>query len=89
MDDIARAVNCVNAAISIELTQPEFDALVDFVYNLGCTSFCASTMRRLINEGNTKAAAAQFDLWDHAGGKVVAGLLRRREAETQEFDDGA
>ena len=85
-DRIALAASCVNTAITVQLTQPEFDALVDFTYNLGCRAFCNSTMRRLINEGNMAAAAVQFDSWDHAGGKVVAGLLRRRQAETTEFN---
>jgi lysozyme len=42
-------------------------------------------MLGLLNAGDYLGAAGQFDLWDHAGGQVVAGLLRRREAETQEF----
>jgi lysozyme len=89
MDDIESASNCVNACVVAQLTQPEFDAIVDLVYNIGCKSFGDSTMRRLLNQGDYAGAAEQFDAWDHAGGKVVAGLLRRREAETQEFDDGA
>lgn len=84
-DDIQSAAACVNTAITVQLTQPEFDSLVDFVFNLGCKAFCGSTMRRLINEGNMAAAAEQFQLWDHAGGQVVAGLLRRRQAEAAEF----
>jgi lysozyme len=38
-----------------------------------------------VNEGNFEAAATEFEKWDHAGGKVVAGLLRRRVAEAAEF----
>jgi lysozyme len=86
IDDIQLASHCVNTAITVDLTQSEFDALVDFVFNLGCAAFCGSTMRRLINEGDTIEAAAQFDNWDHVKGKVVAGLLRRRQAETNEFN---
>jgi lysozyme len=85
VDDTQFAASCVNTGVDSALTQPEFDALVDFVYNVGCAAFCGSTMRRMLNEGNYPGAASQFDLWDHAGGQVVAGLLRRREAETQEF----
>ena len=72
--------------MDVQLTQPEFDALVDFVLNVGCPAFCNSTMRKRLNESDFTGAAQQFAVWDHAGGKVVAGLLRRREAETQEFD---
>lgn len=83
--DIRNAVNCVNHAVTFQLTQSEFDALVDFVYNLGCHAFISSRLLTNINTGDLVTAATQFDLWDHAGGKVVAGLLRRRQDETREF----
>lgn len=67
------------------LTQGEFDALVDFDYNLGDGNLESSTLLRLVNAGDMEAAAAEFEKWDHAGGKEVAGLLRRRLAEKQEF----
>jgi lysozyme len=86
MEDIQRAVSCVNTAVTYQLTQPEFDAVVDLTYNIGCAAFCASTMLRLLNHGYIAEASAEFVQWDHAGGKVVAGLLRRRIAEAAEFD---
>jgi len=43
-------------------------------------------MLDLLNQGNYTGAAEQFDRWDKAGGKIVAGLLRRREAEKSEFN---
>jgi lysozyme len=86
--DIAWAENEVNRLVKVTLTQPEFDALVDFVFNAGAGNFESSTMLKLLNAGQFSAAATQFDLWDHAGGQVVAGLLRRREAETNEFESG-
>lgn len=85
LNDIQSAVNCVNSLVTVALTQGQFDALTDFVFNCGCGAFAGSTMLRLLNAGDYQGAAGQFDLWDHAGGQVVAGLLRRREAETQEF----
>ena len=89
IQDTQWAAHCVNTAIDVALTQGEFDALVDFVINVGCAAFCGSTLRRLLNAGDYHGAMLQFLNWDWAGGKVVAGLLRRREAETQEFGDGA
>lgn len=86
--DIASAAVCVNNLVNVVLTQDEFDALVDFVFNLGSGAFAGSTLLRDINAGDFTAAAAQFDLWDHAGGAVVAGLLRRRQAEEALFDIG-
>jgi len=86
--DTQTAVNAVNRLVTVSLTQSEFDALVDFTFNVGQGNFEKSTLLRLLNEGDYQGAATQFDLWDHAGGKVVAGLLRRRQDETQEFKSG-
>ena len=83
--DIQASAQCVNEVVTVALTQGEFDALVDFVFNVGCGNFSGSTLLRLLNQGDYAGAAAQFDRWDHASGKVVAGLLRRREAEQNEF----
>lgn len=85
---IAWAVHAVNSLVTVPLTQPEFDALVDFVYNAGAEAFHGSTMLRLLNAGDYHGAAGQFERWDHAGGKEVAGLLRRRKAEEAEFESG-
>jgi lysozyme len=79
----------VNDLVIITLTQGEFDGLVDFCINCGIEAFKGSTMLRLLNDGNREGAAAEFDKWDHVQGKVCAGLLRRREAERQEFTQGA
>ena len=86
--DISWAVNAVNRLVTVALTQPEFDALVDFVFNAGVGNFASSTMLRLLNQGQFVLDSAEFDKWDHAGGQVVAGLLRRRQAETNEFESG-
>lgn len=84
-DDIAAAARCVNACVTVKLTQAQFDALVDFTFNVGTGNFERSTLLKDINAGRFPAALAQFDLWDHCGGIVDAGLLRRREAEAAEF----
>jgi lysozyme len=84
--DVAHAAETVNRVVTVTINQEMFDALVDFTYNVGCGAFEGSTMLRDLNEGNFAAAAGQFDLWDHAGGKIVAALLRRREAEAKLFE---
>lgn len=84
--DLSIAASCVTKLLTAQLTQNEFDALVDFVFNLGCGTFYLSTMRKLLNHGEIQAAALEFEKWDHAGGKVVAGLLRRRMSEEHLFD---
>jgi lysozyme len=83
--DIAIAEADVNSHVRVTLTQGEFDALVDFAFNLGCRALETSTLLRLVNSGDFEKAALEFEKWDHAGGKVVAGLLRRRQAEKAEF----
>src|SRR5271166_2338336 len=83
--DLQHAVNTVNRLVTAPLSQGEFDALVDFVFNVGSGNFAGSTLLRLLNAGDVAGAAEEFAKWDHASGQVVAGLLRRREAEVQEF----
>lgn len=83
--DVLGAATCVNKVVTVQIAQEEFDALVDFVFNLGAGAFTGSTLLKELNAGNFSAAASQFDSWDHAGGAVVAGLLRRRQAETALF----
>ncbi|MGB7191000.1 MAG: lysozyme [Acidobacteriaceae bacterium] len=85
IEDIQAAVHCVHEFVTVKLTQPQFDALVDFAFNVGTGNFRNSTLLREINAGQFPEAAAQFNLWDHCGGVVNAGLLRRRRAEAAEF----
>jgi len=86
LSDVQRAVAAVNLLVTVSLTQNEFDALVDFCFNCGNTAFKNSTMRTLLNAGDYAGAANEFAKWDHASGKIVAGLLRRRQAETDLFN---
>ncbi len=87
--DIAAAVVGVNRAVTGQIQQHHFDALVDFSFNLGCACLLHSTLLRLVNAGDLAAAQGQFLLWDHAGGVVVPGLLRRRQAEMNLFDNAS
>jgi lysozyme len=83
--DIAASVACVNRAVTAAINQNQFDALVDFVFNLGCAALLSSTLLREVNAGNFAAAAQQFLLWDHARGVVLDGLHQRRKAESDLF----
>jgi len=89
MDDMRWAEFVVNKLVTVPLMQGQFDALVDFVFNVGSENFEHSTLHALLNAGKYDEAADEFDKWDHAGGKVVAGLLRRRDAERAEFQEGS
>jgi lysozyme len=86
--DVSSAAACVNNSVLVKLTQEEFDALVDFVFNVGAGAFKGSSLLRDLNAGDFAGAAAQFELWDHAGGVVNPGLLRRRQAEAALFNSG-
>jgi lysozyme len=83
--DLASAVACVNKLVTANINQNQFDALVDFVFNLGCGSLRTSQLLREVNSGNFDAAAAQFQRWAHVGSVLVPGLLRRRQAEAALF----
>jgi lysozyme len=56
-------------------------ALVDFTYNLGAGSLKASTLRKMANEGDWEAVGLELGKWVKGGGKVLKGLVLRREAE--------
>ena len=73
--------------VAVPLTQNQFDALVVWVYNLGPTNFKNSTLLKELNSGNYYAASNELLTWNKAGGKVLAGLVKRREAEAQLFNE--
>jgi lysozyme len=62
-------------------TDNQYSALVSFCFNVGETALKGSTLRRMHLEGNYEGAAGQFARWNKGGGKVLPGLVRRREAE--------
>ena len=86
LEDIAWVEDCVNRAITSELSQQEFDALCSLCFNIGCRAFRGSTLVKLLNAGDYDGAAAQFLRWDKQRGQVLAGLTRRREAEAELFE---
>ena len=79
--DVQVAERAVERLVRVALTQGQFDALVDFVFNLGAGRLAASTLLRDLNAGEHDAAGEQLLHWDLAAGAVNAGLKTRREAE--------
>ncbi|MFZ5192727.1 lysozyme [Enterobacter roggenkampii] len=75
----------VSRLVKVGVTQGQFDALVSFTYNLGARSLSTSTLLRKLNAGDYAGAADEFLRWNKAGGKVLNGLTRRREAERALF----
>jgi lysozyme len=75
----------VNQFVTAQINQNQFDALVSFSYNVGSGALGKSTLLKMLNAGNTSGAAEEFLRWNKAGGQVIAGLTRRRQAERSLF----
>lgn len=89
LKDMATAVSCVNRNVATQISQSQFDALVDFTFNLGCQTLMVSTLIRKVNARDFSGAAEQFLRWDHVAGAVIPGLTRRRQAEKTLFESEA
>lgn len=76
--------NDVKRLVKRELNQNQFDALVSFTYNLGSTNLGKSTLLKKVNANPCdKTIKDEFLKWNKAGGKVLNGLTRRRNAEAE------
>lgn len=85
--DASHAVDAVHS-LGLKLTQPEFDALVSFAFNCGPGALTGGVSKSL-HAGNPQAAMGTLREYDHAGGRVLAGLVRRRAAEAALFLHGS
>ncbi len=84
--DVGIAERCVNENVYRDLTDNQFSALCCFVYNIGCKAFEGSTLCDMLNRHrDIEDCAKQFLRWNKAGGKVLSGLTKRREAERDLF----
>ncbi|KAF1026199.1 MAG: Lysozyme RrrD [Acinetobacter bereziniae] len=84
-NDLVKLESAINRLVKVPLNQNQFDALSSFTYNLGETNLSKSTLLKKLNAKDYKDAADQFLVWNKAGGKVMNGLVRRREAERSLF----
>lgn len=94
-EDLAEFSSTVNTYVTVPLTQPMFDSLVSFCYNVGSYACRTSTLFRVLNQGDYHGAAAQFDRWVYAGGRDCRvranncyGVYTRRMAEKELFISG-
>lgn len=87
--DVSIAEQAVARHVTVPLTQNQFDALVDFVYNLGEGRLAGSTLLRELNRQNYGLAAQQILKWDRCGTAISTGLHRRREAEFALWNGGS
>ena len=83
--DLAKFEQAVTKALKVAVTPNQFAALVSLAYNIGGGALAKSTLIKRLNAGKTQEAADQFLAWNKAGGKVLKGLSRRREAERALF----
>lgn len=85
MEDLHEAGNAVRSAVSVPLSQHQYDALVSFVFNLGAGNFRSSTLLKKLNKGLYEEIPAQILRWNKArvDGQLteLRGLTRRRTAE--------
>jgi len=75
----------INDLVEVPLEQCQFDALVCWVYNLGPTNLKKSTLLKVLNEEDYNGVPEQIKRWNKAGGVILGGLVKRREAEANLF----
>lgn len=86
MHEVQEKAQNVERMAKVALNDNEYAALVSFAYNVGWQALEKSTLLKLLNAGSDRSAVAdQFLRWNKAGGKELAGLTRRRQAERSLF----
>lgn len=88
VNSFATMVN-VYAADKVKLKQHQFDALVDFAYNVGINNFRNSTLLKKLLKQDFQGAADELLRWNKSGGREIQGLTVRRERERDLFLNGA
>ncbi|MGD1948482.1 MAG: lysozyme [Leptolyngbyaceae cyanobacterium] len=83
--DLNRFEQAVNQAVRVSINDNQFAAIVSFTYNVGSGAMRSSTLLRKLNRRDIYGAANEFPRWNRAGGRVLAGLTRRRNAERALF----
>lgn len=88
LSDLRTAINAVESLVKVPINDEQKSALVDLVFNIGQGNFAGSTLLKLLNKKQYELAAKEFLRWNRAGGVVLAGLVRRRAAESEMFRKG-
>ena len=84
-DDLHSCAKDIHRLVNVPLDQNQFDALSSWVFNLGGGSLRTSTLLKKLNNSEYDEVPNQIKRWNKAGGKVLDGLIRRREAEALLF----
>ena len=85
-EEIKEYQDYIKDLVKVPLDQSQFDALCSWVYNLGPSNLKSSTLLKKLNAGEYKDVPEQIKRWNKAGGKVLEGLVRRRNAEALLFE---
>jgi len=83
--DLGEVSRTIRALVRVPLTQPQFDALGDFVYNVGAGRFAKSALLRKLNAGDYAGAAREFSRFAYSRGRKVPKLATRRAEEQALF----
>ena len=83
--DLESSEGWVSRLIKTALTENQYSALVSFTFNVGAGALQRSTLRMKLNRGEFQNAADEFPKWRMAGGRILAGLVRRRAVEHAQF----
>lgn len=85
LDDLVMFEQAVRNGLDIDVTENQFSALVAFVYNVGEGAYAKSTLLRKLNAGDIIGASKEFVRWNKSKGRVLPGLVKRRQAEMELF----
>jgi GH24 family phage-related lysozyme (muramidase) len=85
---MASAQYTVMKHVHAPMTDGQFAALADFVFNVGSSNFSNSTLLKVVNENKDDQVRGQFQRWVMAGGKSWTGLVKRREREISVYFEG-
>jgi lysozyme len=83
--DIAVFEKEIADVVKVALTDNQYSSLVCLIYNIGGAQFRTSTLLRKLNSGDYAGAANEFGRWIYDNGKILNGLVERREKERQLF----
>lgn len=83
--DLVKYENAIRNYVRVPLNDNQFGALVSWCYNVGPGNVAKSTLVKRLNAGQYDAVSTELAKWNRAGGKVLAGLTRRRKAEASLF----
>ena len=82
--EVGKYEGAVKGCVKVPLTQGEYDAYVSLAYNIGTGAFCGSTLVKKLNAGDYAGACEEILRWVKQGGRVLQGLVNRRQEERRQ-----